>query len=147
MDVKIEVNNKTDFKFSKEILKEIARSTILKSRFAEKFANKSIEISVAFVRQEEIHSINNAYRKKDKPTDVLSFEDEEIENIKADEIFLGEIILCPEYISRLSSEEGRDFGKEMVYVFSHGILHLLKYDHDQEMFKIQEEIMDEIKLV
>jgi len=73
-------------------------------------------LSLAFVEKAEIKKLNKKFRKKNKPTDVLSFA---LKNGN----YLGEIIICPEVV--------REKGENLLEVFVHGILHLCGYDHEK----------------
>lgn len=104
-----------------------------------------------------IHEINREYRNIDRPTDVISFAFEDDTNLKImaqkNNIprDLGEIFICVEVARNQANEYKHSFEREMAFLFTHGILHLLGYDHmkkeDEEiMFKIQDEIMEIMKL-
>ena len=120
--------------------------------------NNYFIFDITIVTLDEIHRINKVYRNIDRPTDVISFafEDEvEGENkiIRNDNLprTLGEIFICYEKCQMQSEEYGHSLDREMAFLFTHGLLHLLGYDHMNEddekiMFKIQDEIMDLLKL-
>lgn len=120
--------------------------------------NNYFIFDITIVTLDEIHRINKEYRNIDRPTDVISFafEDEvEGENkiIRNDNLprTLGEIFICYEKCQMQSEEYGHSLDREMAFLFTHGLLHLLGYDHMNEedekiMFKIQDEIMDLLKL-
>ncbi len=141
----VEVNNLTKFDIGLHLLENVAKETLKKSSL-KCLASKNISISVAIVSEKEIQGINNLYRKKNKATDVLSFSEYaniyDLCNNKEKEIFLGEIIICPEYIEKSSREQNVSFDFELTYIFSHGILHLLDFSHGKEMFSMQEEIAE-----
>ncbi|MFH1780822.1 MAG: rRNA maturation RNase YbeY [Candidatus Nealsonbacteria bacterium] len=99
----IEVNNLTKSKIDRRFLKKVAAGVLLSKK-----SDKNL--SVAIVGSEEIQRLNKKYRKKDKPTDVLSFDYGES----------GEVVLCPQQIR----------GK-IEQVLVHGILHILGYNHRQ----------------
>ncbi|MCX6720771.1 MAG: rRNA maturation RNase YbeY [Candidatus Staskawiczbacteria bacterium] len=82
-------------------------------------------VSLAFVDKAEIKELNKKFRKKNKPTDVLSF------NIN-EKSYLGEVIICPEVV--------KEKKEDIVKVFVHGILHLCGYDHEKS--KREAEIME-----
>lgn len=132
----VEINNLSEKykKIDKSFLKRVVEK-ILKG---EKIKNKE-EISIAIVDSLEIKKLNKEYRKKNKPTDVLSFG-------KVGEE-LAEIVICPEEVKK----NGKDFKKELVEVVIHGILHLLSYEHEKKkgdaeiMFKKQKEYLSKIK--
>lgn len=109
--------------------------------------------SLEFVGKEIIHSINLSSRNVDAPTDVLSFP---LLNLKCGEVVdvskfpfdvdaggelsLGDIIICEE-IAKLQAEEyGHSEMREKCYLFLHGLLHLLGYDH---IFEKDKQIMRE----
>jgi len=124
----IEINNLTKFTVDKTFFLGVAKK-VLKGENREK-----THLSIAFVTAEEIQKLNKKYRKKDKPTDVLSFET--ISDFKDE---CAEVILCPEYIKEKTKDSPRGLKKEMAYMLIHGILHVLGYDH--EISKAEEEKM------
>lgn len=113
------------------------------------------ELSVTFVGLDEIHELNREYRGVDRPTDVLSFpqfEDLEEEIPEVGEICLGDVVICREKAEEQAEEFGHSFEREMVYLFTHSVLHLLGYDHMEEdekkvMRQREEEIMEQIGLM
>ncbi|MFH0779478.1 MAG: rRNA maturation RNase YbeY [Parcubacteria group bacterium] len=131
--VKLETNNQTKFRISEKPLLNILNK-------ARKFLKiKKIQyISLAFVPPATIKKLNKAYRRKDRVTDVLSFEEKGI-------VELGEIIICPAQAKKQSAAFGNSFEKEIVRLLLHGYLHLLGYDHvnlqdAKKMEKIEREI-------
>lgn len=70
-----------------------------------------------------IQELNKTYRKKDKPTDVLSFPFDESEN-------LGQIVISVERAQTQADEIGQSLEEELIFLFTHGVLHLLGYDHE-----------------
>ena len=120
------------------------------------------EISISFVNNEEIRSLNMEYRGIDKETDVLSFpmldftEEEEEEEVDAEyideELALGDIVISMEKALEQSGEYGHSFNRELAFLLVHGMLHLLGYDHEVEategdIFEKQEEILTELNLI
>ena len=80
------------------------------------------ELEIYLVSDETMHSINMEYRGKDKPTNILSFEEPaDIPRPDTKRRFLGEIYLAPKYI--------RTHNDDMALLVVHGVLHLLGYDH------------------
>lgn len=97
----------------------------------------TICFDIVFVNNEEIRQINKEYRDKDKPTDVITFSifadsSEEERFILDGEINLGEIIVSLEQIETQAKENNVSFIEELYYILSHGILHLLGFDHQNE---------------
>jgi probable rRNA maturation factor len=109
---------------------------------SKKFRGK--ELVVVFVDEEEQRSLNHEYRGKDYATDVLSF----TADPDLDPDSLGELIICPQVISRQAREHGLLVREELGYMVLHGFLHLLGYDHEQNersakaMFKLQDELFE-----
>lgn len=116
---------------------------------------KRCEISVTFVDLDEIHELNKQYRGVDKPTDVLSFpqfDDLEEEIPEVCEICLGDVVICEQKAREQGEEFGHSFERELVYLFTHSVLHLLGYDHMEDdekkaMREREEEIMKQIGLM
>ena len=71
-----------------------------------------------------IHELNKTYRDKDKPTDVLSFP-------VGDEVSLGQIVISLDTATRQATELGQSLEDELQFLFPHGVLHLLGYDHEE----------------
>ena len=109
------------------------------------------EISVSFVEAEEIRELNRDYRDNDKVTDVLSFPQFDDLNDIPDfgEICLGDVVICKERAEEQAEEFGHSFQREIIYLFTHSILHLLGYDHmeeeeKKEMRAREEEVMSHL---
>lgn len=106
-------------------------------------------MSVTIVDNQKIHVINKEYRGVDRPTDVISFallDNEANKPIKGMPIDLGEIIISFEKAEEQAKEYGHSSEREFSFLFVHGLLHLLGYDHmekeDEEvMFKLQDDIL------
>ncbi|MBR4020728.1 MAG: rRNA maturation RNase YbeY [Firmicutes bacterium] len=106
------------------------------------------EISVTFVEAEKIRELNRDYRDNDKVTDVLSFPQFDDLNDIPDfgEICLGDVVICKDRAEEQAEEFGHSFEREIIYLFTHSILHLLGYDHmeedeKKEMRAREEEVM------
>ena len=109
-------------------------------------------LSVTIVDNDYIHEINKTYRHIDRPTDVISFAFLD-DNPKRDELFqsgqmvvLGEIYISFEKAQEQAVNYGHSLERELKFLFVHGLLHLLGYDHmvksDEEiMFRLQDEIL------
>lgn len=111
------------------------------------------EVSLSFVTDEEIARLNEAYRGKVGPTDVLSFECDGVEDEMisvtgdiADEVFeLGDVVIAPDVAERQTAEFGTTFPEEINLLFVHGLLHLCGYDHiEEEEAQVMEALEDKI---
>ena len=108
-------------------------------------------VSCTFVSKEMIQEINKEYRHIDKETDVISFaflDGENKEEILSSltEVVLGDIYICVDVAIEHAKEYGNTLNRELRFLFVHGLLHLLGYDHmkkeDEEiMFPLQEKIL------
>ena len=101
-------------------------------------------ISVSLVNEEIIHQINNEYRHIDRVTDVISFafndgEDRETLYHSNDVVVLGDIYICIDQAKRQAEEYGHSLDREMRFLFVHGLLHLLGYDHMTKEEEIEQQ--------
>ncbi len=109
----------------------------------------NVEVSVLLVDNEEIKKLNEEWRKKDKPTDVLSFPINE-ETPYGCKI-LGDIVISIPYAKEHAKEFGNSFKEEMIRLLAHGLLHLLGYDHEKSeedakiMFQKEKELITAVK--
>lgn len=115
------------------------------------------EVSVTFVTNERIHEINREYREKDAPTDVISFAMEELgegevalTGVGIPRV-LGDIIISVAKAKEQAEDYGHSFIRELGFLAVHGFLHLLGYDHmndvdEEKMFTRQKEILTEYGL-
>ncbi len=109
-------------------------------------------LSIIFVTPQAIHEINRDYRQIDRPTDVISFalqDAEETYEMMGEEKELGDIFINVQAIRDQAEEYGHSIERECCFLFTHGMLHLLGYDHMEEaqekaMFHLQDVILDEI---
>lgn len=109
------------------------------------------ELSVTFVRSQTIHKINKEFRHIDRPTDVISFaiQDDEDDFLEEAQKDLGDIFINVNYCKKQAMQYGHSYDREMAFLFTHGMLHCLGYDHmkkeDEEvMFALQDQILDPI---
>lgn len=95
------------------------------------------DVSISFVTNERIHELNRDYRGIDRPTDVLSFECDNVpfedEDISAGvEYELGDVIIAPDVALDQTKEYGTTFEQEVSLLVVHGLLHLCGYDHIED---------------
>lgn len=113
---------------------------------------------VNLVDRTRIHEINREYRHIDRPTDVISFAFEDrvegekpIIRVSGMPRDLGEIFICVDKAKEQAAEYDHSLDREMAFLFTHGLLHLLGYDHqnaseEKTMFDIQDRIMEILHL-
>ena len=123
------------------------------------------DVSLTFTDDDSIHQLNRDYRGIDRPTDVLSFAMQEDGTEELDIIFevdsedeadpisgmLGDIIISVETAAAQSEEYGHSLEREIGFLFVHGFLHLIGYDHqndeaEAEMTAKQEAILQQAGL-
>lgn len=126
--------------------REIIKDVIIRCLNFEKCPYE-VEISVTLVSEEEISCINKEFRNIDKSTDVLSFPqnefvspalfDDEFENNavfnpETGELVLGDIIISVNHIINQAKEYGHGKKRELAFLVTHSMLHLMGYDHIEE---------------
>lgn len=106
-------------------------------------------ITVVVVGPKTIQKLNATYRKKDKPTDVLSFSrmNSGLPNFYVEESDLGEVLICWDIAKKQAREYKSSIQEELERLTVHGVLHLFGYDHEispaeeKRMFNLQEQIL------
>ena len=112
-----------------------------------------VEVSCVLVDDERIHEINREYRHIDRSTDVISFamEDNDQFYVEGMPRTLGDIFISVDHAMKQAEEYGHSLRREMCFLFTHGILHLLGYDHmtdeqEKEMFGLQDKILGALSI-
>lgn len=120
----------------------------------EKFSEPA-EISVTFSDNEQIRKFNSQYRGIDSATDVLSFpmgENGEYDtNLETGAKILGDVVISMEKAVEQAEAFGHSLQREVGYLTAHSVLHLLGYDHVDNMDRVrmrekEEFVMDELGL-
>jgi probable rRNA maturation factor len=125
------INNKTGY--NKEINK-IYSHTVKVLRISH-----NLQVSLTILNKKEIQELNNKYRNKNYPTDVLSFSS--TSPVKEIDLNFIDIYICKEIAEEQSKEYLHSYKRELCFLFTHGLLHGLGYDH---ITKKEEKIMFEI---
>lgn len=112
-------------------------SSVVETALKMEGRNDDPEVSIVLVEDEYIRELNLQYRHKDQPTDVLSFSMEEASedepSLEWDEgSMLGDIIVSVETAARQAEEYGHSELREMAYLVTHGMFHLMGYDHEND---------------
>ncbi len=110
-----------------------------------------VELSCIIVDDVRIHQINKEYRNIDRSTDVISFalEDNDQFYVAGMPRSLGDIFISYHHACIQAEEYQHTLKREMCFLFTHGLLHLLGYDHmneedEKEMFTLQKEILNQL---
>lgn len=120
------------------------------------------DIAITLVDDRRIRELNNEFRQIDAPTDVLSFPMLEMKDgVPVDEegdldmdtglLLLGDVVISMETAGRQALEYGHSFARELAFLTSHGVFHLLGFDHLEEeeagkMFASQEKVLEKLGL-
>lgn len=125
--------------------------SLVKSTMKTLNKNQNYLISVNIINNGKMHELNRTYRNIDNTTDVLSFaflddQNEEINYMDELPCDLGEIFISSEKAREQAKEYNHSIKREMCFLFVHGLLHLLGYDHqdekqEKEMFYLQDLIL------
>lgn len=117
--------------------------------------DKQLEMSITFVSKEKIQEINQKYRDKDRPTDVISFAINDDDDLDFDQLMddgdfyqdIGDLFICIDVVKEHAKEYGHSFDRELGYCLVHGYLHLNGYDHidpaeNEQMIGLQNKILE-----
>ena len=119
LEINIFGNIPDSFQMNEDEIKETATAVLDTLDISGKF-----EIEVIFCDEDEIRKLNLEHRQIDKPTDILSFPQEQFDSTKETLSMLGSIVIC----GKIALE--RD--EKLEELIKHGMLHLLGYDHDSK---------------
>jgi probable rRNA maturation factor len=91
--------------------------------------------------------MNQQYRGKEGPTDILTFSylKSGLQEPSSPDLVVGEIYLCLEKIKSYAAESGKTYKEQLEYIIIHGLVHLMGYDHEtdadwREMEKVEKKI-------
>ena len=126
----------------KNICKELKKHHLSNSQLAQLKKN----LHIVFVDKKEMQRLNKQFKKKDKPTDILSF-------APTEDSLMGELVLCwPVICDKAKKTTPRmPLSKWLSWLTLHGLLHLLGFEHEQggekarKMYQLQEQIFEKIK--
>ncbi|WP_251212837.1 rRNA maturation RNase YbeY [Adlercreutzia murintestinalis] len=121
----------------REELERLPLAVLAERVLAAEGAPCTTEVSLSFIDDAVMAQLNERYRGKTGPTDVLSFECDAIpQDVPADQIGaqvpvceLGDVIIAPDVAERQAAEYGQTFAQEIELLLVHGLLHLCGYDH------------------
>ena len=139
------------FKIFNETDRKIAELKVLNDYVkyvVKKLGLEKCEFNIIIVDNEKIHEINKKYRKIDRETDVISFAlEDEMDIDYGDFRLLGDIYISHDRVISQAKEYGHSELREISFLATHGILHLLGYDHmeekdEKEMFALQNELLE-----
>ncbi|WJG08022.1 rRNA maturation RNase YbeY [Aliiglaciecola sp. LCG003] len=111
--------------------------------------NEDQEVTVRIVSPQESQQLNNAYRGKEKPTNVLSFPFEALPGIQLH--LLGDLVVCAEIVAKEANEQQKPLANHWAHMLIHGTLHLLGFDHEndqdaQEMEQLEVSLLSKLSI-
>ena len=137
LDVAIEADPEWDSSTRwEELVCRAAQAAVAESAFPQLGASvRPVELSVRLAGDEEVRQLNAHWRRKDRPTNVLSFpmaEAYELEQADEEgpELLLGDVVLAHGVCAREAEEKAIPLENHAAHLVVHGTLHLLGYDHD-----------------
>jgi len=143
--VSIDVNNESGAEVDEVALVAVARHVLERMRI-----HPLAELSVVCVDAAAMEQLHLQWMDEPGPTDVLSFPMDELRPGKDDDEpepgLLGDVVLCPQVAARQAVTAGHSAHEELLLLTTHGILHLLGYDHaepdeEKEMFGLQRKLL------
>lgn len=145
--MKVTIINKTKDTFFKQYYDDI--QNILQVTLKHLNISKSYEVALILVSEKRIHEINKTFRNIDRATDVISFAMLEGEDFQIDSEDLGDIYINIRAVYEQAVAYGHSIRREFCFLFTHGLLHCLGYDHmdvkgEKEMFTLQEIILEKV---
>lgn len=129
-----EVDEKKFIDIAKKIL-DFYLSEVFEQSCLNGFEYDTISFDFLYCDSKKTHEINREYRQKDYPADIITFAifaDSEEKFIFDGEINLGEVIIALDKVIEESEKKGVTKEHELAFLISHGILHLLGFDHQTE---------------
>ena len=141
----IDVNNETDAQFDEAEFAALAAYVL-----AEMHVSSDAELAILFVDEAAMEELHIKWMDEPGSTDVLSFPMDELRpgtsDIPTPPGLLGDIVVCPAVAVRQAKAAGHSTEEEMLLLTTHGILHLLGYDHaepeeEKEMFELQRRLL------
>src|SRR6478609_2085518 len=141
----IEVNNETGYDCDEHELVRISRYVLDELR-----VHPQAELSIVLVDEAAMERLHVQWMDLPGPTDVMSFPMDELrpgsEDAEPEPGLLGDVVLCPSVAAQQATQAGHTTEEELLLLTTHGILHLLGYDHaepeeEAAMFELQRQLL------
>ena len=143
----VEVNNETAVELDVKSVSDLCRFVLDRLRI-----HPAAELAVMLVDTDAMEQLHLQWMDEPGPTDVLAFPMDELRPTPDDEEpspgLLGDVVVCPEVARDQARQAGHSLDDEIRLLTTHGILHLLGYDHaepdeEKEMFELQAKLLDD----
>ena len=108
------------------------------------------DFSIHFITDEEMRNLNNSYRGKDEPTDILSFainDGDEFPSMEGEEREIGDIFISVESMKRNAESFSVSAGEELRRLLVHGLLHLRGMDHSSNDFSSEPMLIEQERIM
>jgi len=141
----VEVNNESGYAVDEAEFAELGRYVLDAMHL-----HPETELSIMLVEVDVMAELHVRWMDEPGPTDVLSFPMDELRPGREGDVtppgLLGDIVLCPEVAAQQARVAGHSTAEELLLLATHGILHLLGYDHaetadEKEMFELQRQLL------
>lgn len=141
----VDVLNETDYRLDELELVTLSRYVMEQMR-----VHPGADLCIRLVDEAAMEVLHVQWMDLPGPTDVMSFPMDELrpgrEGAEPEEGVLGDIVLCPSVAAKQAAEAGHATEEELLLLTTHGILHLLGYDHaepeeEREMFELQRQLL------
>lgn len=141
----VTIENETDIACDLDALGELVAHL-----FSELRLHAEAELGITLVDEERMAQLHVEWMDEPGPTDVLSFPIDELRSAAPDVEpqpgVLGDIVLCPQFAAGQAIDRGRTLDQELQFLVTHGVLHLIGYDHAtaeeyDEMFALQDSLL------
>ncbi len=153
MNIEIFLSDEQDKLTPPEDMEQLIESCT-RAALEEEGIEEDAQVSVTLVDNEAIREINNEHRGIDRATDVLSFPLGDDDSFDTDPetgaILLGDIVISLQRAAEQAEEYGHSFRREVAFLITHSLFHLLGYDHvDSEedeklMFGKQDKVLEKL---
>lgn len=141
----VEINNESSIEIDESRLLRLA-AFVLEAMHV----HPETELGVMLVTEEAISQLHVQWMNEPGATDVLSFPMDELRPGRVDAMtpagLLGDVVICPQVAQMQAEAAGHDLAQEIAVLLTHGMLHLLGYDHatpdeETEMFGLQRDLL------
>ncbi|MGN0128218.1 rRNA maturation RNase YbeY [Glutamicibacter soli] len=142
----IEVNNETEFDVDLADVNKLAQSVM-----SAMYLHPETEVSIVFLDEDAMSALHVQWMDLEGPTDVMSFPMDELrpgrEHAPSEAGILGDIVICPSVAQAQAEAGGHSTHDEILLLATHGLLHLMGFDHmepeeKEEMFSLQRRLLE-----
>ena len=147
--MKLSLSLQQDFQAPELVLKRAYIKKVIETALRYIDVDQDCEIGIACVDNDESHKLNLEYRKKDKPTNVLSFPSDIPEEVLPllDAWPMGDLVICIPVVLQEAIDQSKTPIEHFTHMLVHGVLHLMGYDHETSDADAEEMEALEIKIL